>query len=149
MDSQPVKKHSKKSAKISKKIPDPESSPAVKEKSDVAEATVSIPEEQLKPVQENDGVAKEAPKPTRESEAPKTDGEEDATDEDFDYGQRARKAVLPPLKDIWQTVPHMGIPQINLDKEPSVFVVLDFLYRMQRYRVEQKELVEPILITAC
>ncbi len=50
--------------------------------------------------------------------------EEEATDETFDYGQYARKAKLPPLKDLWKSTHSMGIPHIDLSKGPDTFEVL-------------------------
>ena len=81
------------------------------------------------------------------STSPAVDAKESG--EEFDYGQNAAQAVQPELKDIWQAITHMGIPQIDLDKGPSVYTVLDILYGMQRYRGNKRELIEPVLVTAC
>ena len=74
--------------------------------------------------------------------------EEEVTDEIFDYGQYARKAKLLPLKVLWKNTHSMGIPHIDLSKGPDTFAVLDFIYAMQRYHVENQALMEPILIEA-
>ena len=67
-------------------------------------------------------------------------------DSAFDEPGRIGSALLPPPNKLWTLVDSLGIPTIDLGTNPSPLVILQFVYDMERYKVED-ETVRKLILT--